>query len=96
MTSEPKAPAAPATYLYRQVDRDDNGPDETHYVRIKILTEEGRKFGDVEIPYDQSALNRVCFPTIRGTDHDSWARPPAARPRDREIREMFSTAVARE
>jgi Domain of Unknown Function with PDB structure (DUF3857) len=51
MTSEPNAPGAPAIYLYRQVDRDDNGPSERVYVRIKILTEEGRKFGDVEIRY---------------------------------------------
>jgi len=52
MTSEPKAPKTPAIYLYRQVDRDDNESTETIYARIKVLTEEGRKFGDVEIPYD--------------------------------------------
>jgi hypothetical protein len=52
MTSVPEAPGAPAVYLYRQVDRDDsrNG-HEYNYVRIKILTEEGRKYGDVEIPF---------------------------------------------
>ncbi len=51
MKSEPKAPAAPAIYLYRQVDRDDNVPQEVVYERIKVLTEKGRKYGDVEIPY---------------------------------------------
>jgi len=53
MTSEPKAPGAPAIYLYRQVDRNDSGraASEYNYVRIKILTEEGRKYADVEIPY---------------------------------------------
>jgi hypothetical protein len=53
MTSEPLAPGAPAIILYRQVDRDDNGhtSHEDNYVRIKILTEEGRKYGDVEIPF---------------------------------------------
>ncbi len=51
MTSEPHAPGAPAILLYRQVDRDDNGPTETNYARIKILREEGRKFADVEIPF---------------------------------------------
>jgi hypothetical protein len=51
MTSEPQAPGAPAILLYRQVDRDDNGPTETNYARIKILTEEGRKFADIEIPF---------------------------------------------
>ena len=45
MTSEPLAPGAPAVILYRQVERDDNGrtSHEDNYVRIKILTEEGRK-----------------------------------------------------
>ena len=51
MTSEPKAPGAPAIYLYRQVDRNDQTNFEENYVRIKILTEEGRKQGDVEILY---------------------------------------------
>ena len=53
MTSEPLAPGAPAVILYRQVDRDDNGhtSHEDNYVRIKILTEEGRKYADVEIPF---------------------------------------------
>jgi hypothetical protein len=53
MTSEPKALGAPAIFLYRQVDRDDNGPSEAVYARIKILTEEGRKYADVEIPFDK-------------------------------------------
>ncbi|MGO9169165.1 MAG: DUF3857 domain-containing protein, partial [Candidatus Sulfotelmatobacter sp.] len=53
MTSEPLAPGAPAIILYRQVDRDDNihTAHEDNYFRIKILTEEGRKHADVEIPF---------------------------------------------
>ncbi len=53
MTAEPQAPGAPAIILYRQVDRDDNGrtSHEDNYFRLKILTEEGRKYADVEIPY---------------------------------------------
>ena len=53
MTSEPKAPGAPAIYLYRQVDRKDlkTAGTEYNYVRIKILTEEGRKYSTIEIPY---------------------------------------------
>jgi cyclic lactone autoinducer peptide len=55
MTGEPLAPGAPAIILYRQVDRDDNGltSHEDNYFRIKILTEEGRKYADVEIPFIQ-------------------------------------------
>jgi len=53
MTFEPKAPGAPAIYLYRQVDRNDSGraTTEYNYVRIKILTEEGRRYANFEIPY---------------------------------------------
>jgi len=55
MTAEPKAPGAPAIILFKQVDRDDRGQTahEDVYLRIKILTEEGRKYADVEIPYDK-------------------------------------------
>ena len=53
MKSEPQAPGAPAIVLYRQVDRDDNGSTshEDNYFRIKIFTEEGRKYADIEIPF---------------------------------------------
>jgi hypothetical protein len=51
MTSEPGAPGAPAVYLYRQVDRDDSGYSESVYVRIKILTDAGFDYANVEIPF---------------------------------------------
>lgn len=51
MKREPKAPTAAAIYLYRQVDRDDAGSSEFRYSRVKILTEEGRRYANVEIPY---------------------------------------------
>src|SRR5580704_12844932 len=62
MTSYAAVPGAPAIILYRQVDRDDNAqtPHEYNYVREKILTEEGRKNADVEIPFvkgDYSIVN---------------------------------------
>ena len=61
MTSEPLAPGAPAIILYRQVDRDDTGltAHENDYVRIKVLTEEGRKYADVEIPYLKENGNEI-------------------------------------
>src|SRR5271157_2999146 len=53
ITKEPLAPGAPAIILYRQVETDDKSKQECEYVRIKVLTEEGRKYADVEIPYDK-------------------------------------------
>jgi len=69
MTSEPKAPGAPAINLYRQVDRDDKGTASTehNYLRIKILTEEGRKYANVEIPFDKGGykVSGIRARTIR-------------------------------
>jgi Domain of Unknown Function with PDB structure (DUF3857) len=70
MTSEPKAPGAPAIILYRQVDRDDSdarNPHEYNYVREKVFTEEGRKHADVEIPIvkGQWDIHNIKARTIR-------------------------------
>src|SRR5580704_16067285 len=63
MTGEPKAPGAAAVILFREVDRDDNelSAYEDEYVRVKILTEEGRKYADVEIPYWKGDLKITKF-----------------------------------
>ena len=69
MTTVPEAPGAPAVYLYRQVDRDDSShsPHEYNYSRIKILTEEGRKYADVEIPFfkEEGDIHGIKARTIR-------------------------------
>ena len=81
MTSEPQAPGAPAIILYREVQRDDCGitcmsPNvglasvdrfENNYIRIKILTEAGRKYGDIEIPLSKEVgtIDDIHARTIR-------------------------------
>lgn len=68
MTGLPEAPGAPAVILYKQVDRDDSRNfHEYTYVRIKILTEEGRKQADVQIPFlkEYESINSVKARTIR-------------------------------
>lgn len=62
MTGEPAAPGAAAIILYREVDRDDNTytSHEDNYFRIKILKEEGRKRGDVEIPFFKGEFDVVA------------------------------------
>lgn len=68
MTSEPKAPGAPAIYLYRQVDRKDTAriSTEYNYVRLKILTEEGRDSANVMIPYisDHLTISNIRARTV--------------------------------
>jgi len=51
MTSDPAAPNAPAVYLFREETVDDKIHMHTMYARIKILSEKGKEYGDVEIPY---------------------------------------------
>jgi len=67
MTSVAEAPGAPAVYLYRQVDRDDVDNHEFNYLRIKILTEEGRKYANVEIPFfnGNESVHSIKARTIR-------------------------------
>src|SRR5579864_3339270 len=80
MTSEPLVPGAPVIILYREVQRDDcvmcqskgasllNGDRfEINYFRVKILTEAGRKYGDVEIrlPKEVGSVDNINARTIR-------------------------------
>jgi len=67
MTSVAEAPGAPAAILYRQVDRDDVANHEYNYLRIKILTEEGRKYANVEIPFfnGNESIHSMKARTIR-------------------------------
>jgi len=81
MTSEPLAPGAPAVILYREVQREDCGVTchsenvglmsvdrfEEDYFRIKILTDAGRKYGEVEIPLssDVGTVDNVKARTIQ-------------------------------
>lgn len=50
LTSVPQQPDAPAIILYREETTDDSKNFRTVYVRLKILTDAGRKYGDVQIP----------------------------------------------
>jgi hypothetical protein len=59
MTTVAEAPGAPAVYLYRQVDRNDSNRagSEYNYLRIKILTEEGRSSANIVIPFEKGRIN---------------------------------------
>ena len=73
MTSLPEAPGAAAVILYKQVDRNDagiqrgRGAGEYNYVRIKVFTEEGRKYANVEIPFlkQRSSISTIRARTVR-------------------------------
>jgi nitrogen regulatory protein PII-like uncharacterized protein len=51
MTSDPKAPGAPAVFLYLQSETDNRNHYQSEYARIKVLTEKGKDWATVEVPY---------------------------------------------
>jgi len=87
MTAEPLAPGAPAIILYRQVDRVDNSAAayEDTFVRIKILTDEGRKYGDVEIPYNEGAGIHISKLSARTIHPDGSLSEFKGTPFEKEI-----------
>jgi len=72
MNSDPSNPGAAAIILYREVNTDDVKGLETQYRRIKVLTDEGKKYGDVEIPYIER-LSRIENIQARTTNPDGTA-----------------------
>jgi hypothetical protein len=87
MTSEPNAPGAAAIILYRQVDRDDD-PDrghESNFLRIKILKEEGRKYADVEIPYEKGYSDKIVSVSGRTIHADGSVVEFKGKPFDKTI-----------
>ncbi|SNS49059.1 Transglutaminase-like superfamily protein [Granulicella rosea] len=54
MTSIPQEPGAAAVYLFREETTDDAHHVFTVYVRLKVLTEKGKEFGNVSIPFERS------------------------------------------
>jgi hypothetical protein len=62
----PEKPGAHAVYLYREDIRDDIESRDDIYERIKIFTEEGKKYADIELPYfrDVYSITNVRARTI--------------------------------
>ena len=67
MTSDPKAPGAPAVYLYREEITEGANGLSTIYARIKVLTEKGKELASVEVPFLRGAakVEKVEGRTIR-------------------------------
>ncbi len=66
MKEEPLAPGVPAIYLYREALEDDIQSHVDLYIRIKVRTEEGKKYGNVELRYskDQTHISGIRGRTI--------------------------------
>ncbi len=51
MTSIPQVPNAPAVYLFKEETTDDSLRLFSYYVRLKVLTEGGKDYANVELPF---------------------------------------------
>jgi hypothetical protein len=51
MTADPAAPGASAVYLFLEETTDDEKHERTYYARIKILSDDGKQYGDVTMPF---------------------------------------------
>ena len=67
LKDNPASPGSHAMILYREEHTDSMLSFDTEYMRIKIFTEEGKKYGDVEIPFVKglSDVKDVKARTIR-------------------------------
>jgi Domain of Unknown Function with PDB structure (DUF3857)/Transglutaminase-like superfamily len=84
LTSIPQQPGAPAVILYREESYDDNLHFHSVDMRIKVLTEAGRKYADVEIPYDRRRYNIVAV-NGRTVHTDGSSVPFQGKPFDKVI-----------
>jgi hypothetical protein len=55
MTSQPEVPGAAAVYLFREETTEDNLHMFSTYVRLKVLTERGKEYANVELGYAHSS-----------------------------------------
>jgi hypothetical protein len=58
MTSQPEVPGAAAVYLYREESTDDHLRMFSIYIRLKVLTERGKEYANVDLPYTTGESGR--------------------------------------
>jgi hypothetical protein len=58
MTAQPEAPGASAVYLFREETTDDRLHMFSIYIRLKVLTEGGKEYANVELPYTTGESGR--------------------------------------
>ncbi|WP_188552282.1 DUF3857 domain-containing protein [Edaphobacter dinghuensis] len=67
MTSQPEVPGAAAVYLYREEITEDKMHAMHVYERLKVLTESGKKYANVELGYSSSFDNgSISIDEIQG------------------------------
>ena len=77
-------PGAPAVILERQETGDDLNNFHSTYKRIKVLTEEGRKYADVELPYNRDGFS-ISEISGRTVHPDGTVIPFTGKPFDKTL-----------
>ena len=94
MTSQPEVPGAAAVYLYREETTDDKLHFFSIYVRLKVLTDKGKEFGNVELSYENRkggggyTVNDIAGRTIHS---DGTVFPFTGKPYDKLIEKGQNT-----
>jgi hypothetical protein len=97
MTSQPEVPGAPAIYLFREEITDDHMHYASTYVRLKVLTERGKDFANVEVrQYSTAWLGGYTVGAIEGrTIHpDGTIIPFTGKPFEKLIEKSNGVTVA--
>ncbi len=86
MTSQPEVPGAAAVYLYREEKTDDDMHVYSIYVRLKVLTEKGKEYANVELPYAAGQGGVIVTDIAGRTIHpDGTLVPFTGKPYDKLI-----------
>jgi Domain of Unknown Function with PDB structure (DUF3857)/Transglutaminase-like superfamily len=87
MTSQPQVPGASAVYLNREETTDDKLHMFSIYVRLKVLNELGKEFGNVELQYAHLSGGSLNVEDIQGrTIHpDGTIIPFSGKPYDKLV-----------
>jgi hypothetical protein len=92
MTSIKEQPGAPAVVLLREETDDDMNNYHSVYMRIKILTEAGREYANVELPYNRRGFS-IANVSGRTVHADGSIVPFTGKPFDRTVLKSSGSRV---
>ena len=93
MTADPAAPDAAAIYLFREEITDDKLHMHSLYVRIKVLNERGKEYGDVQIPAYEGRTFDITDVAGRTVQPDGTVVPFTGKPIEKMLMRSGGTKV---
>ena len=93
MTSIPQVPNAPAVYLFREETTEDKLHMHSFYVRLKVLTEGGKEYANVELPFVSGGGNMIDSIAARTIQPDGSVVLFTGKPYDKLIEKSQGSEV---